>query len=108
MRFRYTLRSASSVFAVNSTSGRVFVTSATLNYEARSSYSFVVRVTDKGGLYAEAPLSVSVIDENDAPVFVGATLSVWENSTMDGVVGGPLSVFDEDANEVDDGVITTR
>lgn len=78
----------------------MYVVSPTLNFEVKSSYSFVVRVTDKGGLFAEAPLSINVLDENDPPVFSGATLFAWENSTLDALIGPPLAVFDEDVNEV--------
>ncbi len=96
---RYSLRNTTALFAVNPTTGRVTVASASLNFEVRSSYLFVTRVTDAAGLFAEAPMSISVLDDNDPPVFAGTTVSVLENSTVGAVVGPPLAVADEDSFE---------
>jgi hypothetical protein len=96
---RYTLRNNTALFAVNPATGRVTVTSSSLNFEVRSSYVFVMRVTDAAGLFAEAPLSITVLDDNDAPVFAGANITVSENAAAE-VPFGRLLVQDEDKDEV--------
>ena len=73
----------SPVFQVDSGTGRVTVASPSLNYEVLNSYTLNLRVTDSAGLYAEAPLTISVVDDNDPPSLAPATLSISENSAID-------------------------
>ena len=43
--------------------------STALDYERRSAYSVVLRATDAGGLYVQRPVSVLVVDVNEARLF---------------------------------------
>jgi hypothetical protein len=90
---------ATGPFAVNPTTGAVYIASA-VNFEARASYTFAVLATDSFAppLTARANVSVTVNDLNEPAVFNGtgirtpsgasaASLSVLENATFGTVVG---------------------
>jgi hypothetical protein len=61
----------------------------TLNFEAQSSYSVIVRVTDSGGLAFQDTLTINVIDANDmAPVITpGQSFTVNENAGIGTPIG---------------------
>ena len=64
--FTITAGNTGGAFAIDSLTG-VITTAAELDYETLSSYSLTVRATDAGGLYAEALVDVSVLNENITP-----------------------------------------
>jgi predicted enzyme related to lactoylglutathione lyase len=69
------------------------------NYEAQSSYSIRLRVTDSGGLFYEQVATLTVNDEPEPPT--GVTLSstnIPENTPAGGIVGG-FSTVDEDIDD---------
>ena len=63
--------------------GKTFITAASFNFEARSSYSVRVRTTDAGGKFFEAPFTISINDVIDETASV--TGSVFEDYNGDGV-----------------------
>jgi hypothetical protein len=90
------------VVVLESSSAGQLVTGAAVDFESTASYSVVVRVTDKGGLSATATVTVSVLNVNEAPVFVAASVAsktVAENSPAWTVVGTPVSATDVDVGQ---------
>lgn len=83
-----------SAFTINSTNGRLSVNnSTTINYESISRFSLTVRATDNGAgnLWAQATITVNVINVNEAPILNASTFSVREfasNGSFVGVVRG--------------------
>jgi len=81
-------------FAINSTNGRLSVNNSTaINYESINRFSLTVRATDNGAgnLWAQATITVNVINVNEAPVLNASTFSIREfasNGTFVGVVRG--------------------
>ena len=61
----YALVGSPGPFAVSG--ANLIVASATLNYEAVTSYALTVRVTDATGLYTDKALTVNVANINEAP-----------------------------------------
>jgi hypothetical protein len=84
-------------FSMSAATGLVTVSNAVLDYESKSLYSLTARVTDSKGA-----VTIRVQDENDAPRFRGATLSVSEGQSAGTLIGGRLTqhVSDDDVNEV--------
>ena len=82
-------------FSIGSNSG-IITTAVTLDYEAISSYSLTVSVTD-GTVTVTQALSISVTDKNDAPAFTAApySLTVQENTTSNSLL--TVSATDQDA-----------
>ena len=81
-------------FSIGSNSG-IITTAVTLDYEAISSYSLTVSVTD-GTVTVTQALSISVTDKNDAPAFTAApySLTVHENTTSNSLL--TVSATDQD------------
>ena len=76
--------------------GGQLLTAAAFNYEAKSSYEIRVRTTDQGGLWLEQPLTVTVLDVNEAPTDLSIpSTSVAENQPS-GTAVGTLSTSDPD------------
>ena len=97
--FTYTLVSGtgSSDNGVFNISNTKLLTSASFNYETKSSYSIRVRSTDQGGLYYEKVITVSVTDVNETPSnIIIDNASVAENAAVNTVVGA-LSTTDPDS-----------
>jgi autotransporter-associated beta strand protein len=58
------------------------VAAVVFNYEAKSSYSILVRSTDSDGFSIDVPLTIQVTDVNEGPTVTSlATASVAENTT---------------------------
>jgi len=58
------------------------VAASVFNYEAKSSYSILVRSTDPDGFSIDVPLTIEVADVNEGPTVTSlATASVAENTT---------------------------
>lgn len=88
-------------FAVAS-NGQLSV-SGSLNYEAKSSYTFKVRASDAAGATSnEVTLTVNIEDRNEAPTFDAASYSftVSEDKALGAAVGSPLTVSDPDSGQV--------
>lgn len=83
-----------SIKKVNSRKFNLIVSSATLDFETKNSYSFKVRVTD-GALSDTSNVVVKINDVNEKPVITDTTFSVDENSKK-GTVVGSVKVKDVD------------
>jgi murein DD-endopeptidase MepM/ murein hydrolase activator NlpD len=70
--------------------GNSLVTAAVLDYEVRKSYSIHVRVTDSGGLFIEAPFTISIGDLNDPPT---ALELVGNEIAENNLVGDEIGIF---------------
>ena len=81
-------------FSIGSNSG-IITTAVALDYEAISSYSLTVSVTD-GTVTVTQALSISITDKNDAPAFTAApySLTVQENTTSNSLL--TVSATDQD------------
>ncbi len=88
-------------FSIVSTSGQL-QTSAALDYETKNAYSVTVTAADgtgEGSLSTSIPVTISVTDVNDAPVFTdGATTtrSIAENSVANTNIGTVVAATDQD------------
>lgn len=67
------------LFTIN---GNHVETSAPLNFEAQSVYSFRVQATDLGGLKYELAVQISITDANDAPAITSITKVVNTESRI--------------------------
>ncbi len=79
----------------------LILTDGTLDFEAKSSYLVLVRVTDGAGNFHDQVLTVNVADLNETPTISNQTFGVNENSSNGTVVGTVVSTdFDSGANGV--------
>ena len=70
-------------FAINRTTGALTVANGTLlNYEAATSHSVTVRVTDRGGLTYDETFTITVTNVNEAPAGTNATVTINEDTTQ--------------------------
>lgn len=70
--FTYTL-SDNAEFQIDGASGKVTIkTGAVLNFEAKSTYTLDISVADHANAVAQAKLTVSLTDVNEAPTLVGS------------------------------------
>jgi VCBS repeat-containing protein len=97
-------------FSINPTTGEIIVANASLiDFEASSSHTIVVRVTDLEGAWYEEIKTISVLDINDAPVLDGSASFILNSITEDQIdhpgqsiasiiaAGGAGSIYDQDA-----------
>lgn len=86
-------------FVMNYATGLITL-SVPLNYELQTLYSLTVRVSDGIGGVAAASLTVITVNQNDAPVILGApyTTSI-EESLNAGSVVYEIAVSDEDTSD---------
>ena len=69
-------------FAVNSSTGAITVAnSSLLDYEAATSHSVTVQVTDSGGLTYDETFTITVTNMNEAPTGADATITLAEDTT---------------------------
>ncbi|MDB5469060.1 MAG: outer rane adhesin like protein [Caulobacter sp.] len=90
---RFTLGGTdAAAFTIDTMTGDLRVNSA-INYEAKTSYSIIVYVTDRGGagLTAQRTYSISVTNLNEAPIVAAQAFSLDENSSVNTVVGTVVS-----------------
>ena len=80
----FSLTDPSGQFTINATSGIVAVTSASLAYGA---YACTCLVTDSAGLTASAIITITVLETNKAPVWVGGPFS---RTVAEGAISGSL------------------
>jgi hypothetical protein len=73
-----------------------------INYEWVRYFYVRIRVTDPGGLFAEAQFMVTIDDANDPPRFtsIDASIMVAEDAVVGTKVGRRLEAFDEDQDAV--------
>ncbi|MEK0412630.1 MAG: hypothetical protein RL070_118 [Bacteroidota bacterium] len=75
--------------------GTTLSTAAVFNFEAKSSYSVRVRVTDAGGLSFERAFTINVTDVNEAPTLTAITdrrvynVSTSQVVNLAGITAGP-------------------
>jgi hypothetical protein len=105
LSFEITGGSGSSVFEVDPCSGQISILSGvSIDYEATQSFLVTIKVTDNGLAPITASLSdtrdytITIIDADDAPVFVVSSLSVTlpENSLAGATVSALITVTDQD------------
>ncbi len=85
-------------FAIDSSTGQLTVADGSLlNYEAATSYTVTVRVTDRGGLTYDETFTINVTNVNEAPMGPDATLTLNEDTAR------PLTVADFGFSDVDAG-----
>ncbi|GEM47077.1 ExeM/NucH family extracellular endonuclease [Deinococcus cellulosilyticus] len=80
-------------------SGSSLVLKPSANFEAKSSYSVRVRVTDQGGLNYEKALTVSITDVNEAPTTISLNPGTINENLAAGASAGTLSTNDPDTGE---------
>ncbi|NBQ15639.1 MAG: cadherin repeat domain-containing protein, partial [Proteobacteria bacterium] len=79
--------------------GSELKTAAGLNFEAKASYTVVIRSTDAAGLFVDREFTISVMNVNEAPSGISLSgTSVAENAAV-GTVVGLLSTTDSDAGD---------
>jgi hypothetical protein len=83
-------------FVVDGTTLRV---AAKLDFETAPVRTVRIRVTDRGGLFAETNLTVFVEDRNEAPTGVRLSSTGLPENSAPGVVAGQLEGIDQDAND---------
>lgn len=88
-------------FAIDATSGQITVANAALlNFEAVSSVTLTVTVTDSGNpaLSSSALVTISLTNVNEAPTITNQSFSVAENSAS-GTIVGDVAASDVDAGQ---------
>jgi parallel beta-helix repeat protein len=88
--FTYTLVSGtgSTDNASFNIAGSSLRTSASFDFETKSSYTIRVRSTDQGGLYFEEPFTITVTNVNETPTDISlSNSSVSENQPINFVIG---------------------
>lgn len=78
--YTITAGNGSGAFAIDSSTGEI-TTASVLNYEATSSYSLTVTVTDSSGLSDTAAVSISVTDVDESGL---AGVQAWEEAVSNG------------------------
>ncbi len=89
-------------FGVGMSTGQVYI-ELSLDYEARSSYSFKVGVEDEGGGSDEIDVNVEVVDVNEAPTFGSKAVAVFgvpENLHVGATVGEPFLAEDPEGDRL--------
>jgi RHS repeat-associated protein len=71
---------------------------ASPDFEAKSSYSILVRTTDQGGLSYDKSLVIGITDLNEAPTSLVLSNNVTPENVAAGSVIGTLTSADPDAN----------
>ena len=88
-------------FSIDAATGRITVASITnLNFEATTSYTLTLTVSDGTTTSAAQSITINIIDQNEAPILIPASsLSINENSA-NGTLVGTISGSDVDAGDV--------
>ncbi len=88
-------------FTIDPTAGAILVDNAALlDYEAVQSVTLTVTATDTGSPAASSsiPVTISLVDKNEAPTMANQSFSINENSA-NGTVVGTVAAFDADAGQ---------
>lgn len=101
----YSFDNPDGVFTIGSSSGLLTVLTPP-NFEAKSMYTYTLRVTDTGNppLSDTATLTVHILDVNEAPTIAAQAFTLNENSVATTPVSGPVVANDVDA--ADQGKLT--
>ncbi len=91
------LNDAGGLFTVDTNTGAVTVNGG-LDFEASSNHTIVARITDNSGLILDRSFVISLVDLNEAPVLVGGSFGLAENSAG-GTLVGTLIASDVDAGD---------
>ena len=87
-------------FSIGSTTGQLS-TSATLDYETKSSYSVTITVSDENGGTATINVTIDVTNVNEAPVFAdgtSTTRTIAENAGANINIGNTVAATDVDGD----------
>jgi hypothetical protein len=76
--------------------GASLQTAASFNYEAKASYTLLVRATDAGGLSVDKSIFVSVTNVNETPVSMVLSLSQVSEAAIVGATVGGITTTDPD------------
>ncbi|NBQ15440.1 MAG: cadherin repeat domain-containing protein, partial [Proteobacteria bacterium] len=97
--FTYSLVGGVADNAAFAITGSELKTAAGLNFEAKASYTLVIRSTDAAGLFIDREFTISVTNVNEAPTSIAlSNSSVAENASV-GTVVGLLSTTDPDTGD---------
>jgi hypothetical protein len=97
--FSITGGNTNGAFAVNASTGQLTVAnSAALDFESTPNFSLTVRVTDTGGLFDAAIVTVNLTNANEGPSVGNASFTLAENSA-NGVAVGAASGSDPDSGD---------
>ena len=72
---------------------------ASLDFEQTTQYELVVKVTDSGILSDTRTYTVTVQDQNDAPILTSSNRLSLKEDAVEGTVVGLISATDQDANQ---------
>ncbi len=97
--FTYAIVSAAPAGLLGIQSGNSLVALSALNYESVSSIAITIRSTDPGGLFVEAPFTITVVNANDAPTDITLVGTSVDENMPTGTQVGTLSTTDQDAGE---------
>jgi gliding motility-associated-like protein len=79
--------------------GNQLKTTVSFDFETKSSYSVRVRSTDAGGLTFEKAITVTVLDQNDAPTNMAMNIaSIYDKNLVAALIGN-LSSTDQDSGD---------
>jgi hypothetical protein len=80
---------------------QLIITEANINYEAKDSYSVIIRSTDASLEHYDSLITVSVVDQNEAPTeLIQTEFSILENTqASNGISIGNLNTADPDSDE---------
>ncbi len=71
---------------------------AVFDFEAKASYSVVVRTTDQGGLFFDRTFTVNVTNVNETPTALNLSANTIAENSASGTVIGTFATTDPDAN----------
>ncbi len=92
--------SAGGRFAINSSTGAITVAnSSLLDYEATTSHSVTVRVTDSGGLTYDETVTINLTNVNETPTDLSLSSNTVAENSSNGTVIGTVSGTDPDASD---------
>jgi VCBS repeat-containing protein len=86
------------LFAINPTTGAIRVTGA-LNYEAATSYTLNLRVTDAGGLFDNTVVTINLTDVNEAPIVTAPGSYDFDENSPIGTHVVTIAALDPDAGQ---------
>jgi hypothetical protein len=78
--------------------GDALVSATSFNYEAVTSYTFIIRSTDSVGQFFDKEFTIYIDDVNEAPYGINISGTIPENSAI-GTNVGTLSTLDYDAGD---------
>jgi len=79
--------------------GNKLVTNLPLDYETKSSYTFIIQVTDSSGATFSKPFTIEVLDLNDPPVIESFLINDGALSTNSERVTVKTKITDQDAGD---------